>query len=610
MVDWINLSQSSGNSGTTVVTVSANTLDDLVQRTTSFTVRTTNTNLSKTVNIVQEPREAITLTVTPTLIEAENTGGTFRFNIVSNGDWTITYPSWVEGTVTSGSGNRTIEISIPENQLVNPRTDIISVTTRDNSVNVTVTQKRADVTLSVSPNDLVFTFSGGTSTLTITSNGEWTATTSCDWVGLSTSGGTGNGTITVTVGEHTGENKECNITITTIDGSVTVPVLQYGVVPYLEFDQHRLSYEYVGGQKVLRVNSNVEWVISDATDVDFSVTTTVSSINMRETGGTRNLGIITEGTWTATTSSNWITLSKTRGQGNTTISVTVSPSVDGTDRNGSIIISTITDSTTVSVRSASLANEYLTLEILTDGTVDRGGGYNKFSSTAYYSLNGGEWTSDSGHTSVSVVAGDVLRFKGNNTGWGSTGSLNNKFTNTTCQFKVKGNIMSLVDSENFGTITALTYNTTFNNLFYACTGLTDASELLLPATTLDGDRINGCYEGMFQGCVNLTGVPELPATSLAESCYFAMFQGCTSLTTAPELPASTLVESCYRDMFRGCTSLNYIKCLATDISAQYCTWSWVENVAENGTFVKNPLMDSWTTGVGGIPNNWQIEDNE
>ena len=88
-----------------------------------------------------------------------------------------------------------------------------------------------------------------------------------------------------------------------------------------------------------------------------------------------------------------------------------------------------------------------------------------------------------------------------------------------------------------------------------------------------------------------------------------MFYGCTSLTTAPELPATTLAEYCYNYMFIDCTNLNYIKCLATDISASNCTNNWVYGVqTTSGTFIKNSSMSSWTTGVNGIPSNWTVQD--
>jgi hypothetical protein len=88
-----------------------------------------------------------------------------------------------------------------------------------------------------------------------------------------------------------------------------------------------------------------------------------------------------------------------------------------------------------------------------------------------------------------------------------------------------------------------------------------------------------------------------------------MFYGCTGLTQAPELPATNLASHCYQYMFQSCTSLNYIKCLATDISANTCTSGWVNGVSGSGTFVKDPNMNSWTTGIDGIPTGWTVQDN-
>ena len=144
----------------------------------------------------------------------------------------------------------------------------------------------------------------------------------------------------------------------------------------------------------------------------------------------------------------------------------------------------------------------------------------------------------------------------------------------------------------------------YNGMFDNCTSLTTVPSNLLPATTL----AYYCYQAMFADCTSLTTSPKLPATTLAKKCYENMFKGCTSLTTAPTLPATTLVDSCYGNMFDGCTSLNYIKCLATDISANFCTDTWVNGVASTGTFVKKSNMTSWPTGPYGIPKGWTVQN--
>ena len=87
-----------------------------------------------------------------------------------------------------------------------------------------------------------------------------------------------------------------------------------------------------------------------------------------------------------------------------------------------------------------------------------------------------------------------------------------------------------------------------------------------------------------------------------------MFGNCTSLTTAPELLATTLVDSCYHAMLYGCSNLNYIKMLATDISASDCLYIWVYGVASSGTFIKNESMTSLPSGMYGIPEGWTVEN--
>ena len=143
----------------------------------------------------------------------------------------------------------------------------------------------------------------------------------------------------------------------------------------------------------------------------------------------------------------------------------------------------------------------------------------------------------------------------------------------------------------------------YQQMFKSCTSLTTAPEL--PATTL----VKDCYHSMFQDCTSLTTAPTtLPATKLTQNCYRSMFQECTSLTSAPELKAATLADYCYRSMFFHCSSLNYVKCLATNISATECTLGWLDGVAESGTFVKDSSMSSWTTGPDGIPAGWTVQN--
>ena len=139
---------------------------------------------------------------------------------------------------------------------------------------------------------------------------------------------------------------------------------------------------------------------------------------------------------------------------------------------------------------------------------------------------------------------------------------------------------------------------------FADANLTAAPEL--PATTL----FNGCYEGMFAGCVNLTTAPELPATVLAENCYNEMFGSCSSLTTAPELPATKLVNGCYNYMFVWCENLSNIKVNFTswlDDNGDSCTTQWTTGVKNTGTFTCPSELPIERSDYR-IPEGWEVNN--
>jgi hypothetical protein len=66
-------------------------------------------------------------------------------------------------------------------------------------------------------------------------------------------------------------------------------------------------------------------------------------------------------------------------------------------------------------------------------------------------------------------------------------------------------------------------------------------------------------------------------------------------------------------MFYGCSKLDYIKMLATNISASNCLKYWVQGVSSTGTFVKDintniPTATS-SNSYAGIPKGWTVENN-
>ena len=287
--------------------------------------------------------------------------------------------------------------------------------------------------------------------------------------------------------------------------------------------------------------------------------------------------------------------------------------------------------------------------------------------TIYYKVNSGNWTAittTTAGTEFNVVSGDTVQFKGDNAYYGyaySTGlrASANSFSGSTATFDICGNIMSLIDSQNFATIDRTWAAANHKSAFYCMfrgTQVVDASNLVLqpsgatqdlmadfiyqeffnrcsylvaaptlPATML---RTN-CYTNMFQncsgmttapavsattlaasccthmfdGCSSLTAAPALPATTLSNTCYSYMFQNCTSLTTAPALPATTLKTSCYAYMFLGCTGLTVAPVLPATTLANNCYQGMfngcrsLNTITCLGDISGTAYTRSWTTNV-------------
>ncbi|MBO4720135.1 MAG: dockerin type I repeat-containing protein [Prevotella sp.] len=268
----------------------------------------------------------------------------------------------------------------------------------------------------------------------------------------------------------------------------------------------------------------------------------------------------------------------------------------------------------------------LMLEAIADGTVAF---LNNAAGPVTYRVSGDEVkTIDAEtYTEITMKAGQQVWFSSDNTSYYAS---NNIQCDADCY--VYGNVMSLISSKDYKTVTEIPEGVDFfglfrgnthiknhpvhklllpatklskmcySGMFNGCTGLTEAPAL--PATELE----QSCYSEMFLGCTSLTKAPELPATTLANGCYSAMFQECTALTKAPVLPATELARDCYCYMFKDCEKLSSVTCLATDISADNCTLEWLTGVADKGTFTQAPGMTAWTRGENGIPEGWTVTD--
>jgi len=140
--------------------------------------------------------------------------------------------------------------------------------------------------------------------------------------------------------------------------------------------------------------------------------------------------------------------------------------------------------------------------------------------------------------------------------------------------KVNGDITTLLSGA--GNVLTLTDNYALAYLFSESDGLVDASDLILPSTTLT----KGCYEGMFSNCQHLRRAPRIIAAAAATDCYKEMFANCRQLSW---------LEVNFSNWPMGSTD------------------SWVQNVAQNGTFV-SPVALPLITSTSNIPTGWIVSN--
>lgn len=174
--------------------------------------------------------------------------------------------------------------------------------------------------------------------------------------------------------------------------------------------------------------------------------------------------------------------------------------------------------------------QYLTFNVTSPGYINWScwEGAEESAATIEYSKNGGEWTSITAlpydqqtmqGAMINVAAGDIVMFRGDNNSYSLYNSedlwLENifgSFAYSTCGFNLEGNLMSLINSENFSSMRALDSNNNgaFADLFSYCDGITSVEndKLIFPT-----GLTYGCFADMFVSCsnlnyINFTGVTQ------------------------------------------------------------------------------------------------------
>ena len=267
--DWLNISQMTGGTGETALSLTALTNSSLQPKTATITARNTQYNVSDTTTVTIQGFQP-TLTLSRSTLRFDSTGGTATFTVYSNTAWTINFPALVHSYSTSaGTGDTEVTVVLAPNPDMVSKVEVGTV--QDifgvNQLYLTIVQESFIVELTVTPDDdIVFANTGSSTSVTIDCNAEWEIDYP-DWVVPSVvSGGSGTTTVTFTAGENGPTDRSGEITVYAGSKEVVINVLQPFYIPdHLVVTPTAYTFPYSASSTVFVVDSYPEWSIVDIT---------------------------------------------------------------------------------------------------------------------------------------------------------------------------------------------------------------------------------------------------------------------------------------------------------------------------------------------------------
>lgn len=210
----------------------------------------------------------VSLSFLPEELSFDAAGGSMKFSVVCNTDWSFGNPrDWFTTDVTSGTGNTEVTVTAQPNNSLDGRSATLKIKAGDQSVRLLVTQKGMDLVLESSEKDLVFDAAGGEKKFTVSCNSIWEIVNgSKGWFTTDTLSGTGDREVTVTVEPHgSKEDRSANLTLKSGDKVTVVNVTQKGKNAVALVKKSYIVEQY-GDTLSIDAESNIEYTVTVPTE--------------------------------------------------------------------------------------------------------------------------------------------------------------------------------------------------------------------------------------------------------------------------------------------------------------------------------------------------------
>ena len=242
--NWLTLSKETGE-GNGEITVTTSENPNTTSRSGEIVLGQTGLSIQCKVKVTQLGKS---LSTDVTLLEFSDKASQMNFNLVSDAAWTSTQTvNWFTTTPTSGSGNATITVAVEENNTTEERTGTINYAYADKSSSVNVHQLAKYMT--IDNQSFEFDSKGGSHTIELSTNDEWTAEIehNVSWLKLSKLSGTGNAVITLTAEDNASVNTRSTAIVINTKYSQSIRILVSQKPRYLSVSTSCILFFANGG---------------------------------------------------------------------------------------------------------------------------------------------------------------------------------------------------------------------------------------------------------------------------------------------------------------------------------------------------------------------------
>lgn len=242
--NWLTLSKETGE-GNGEITVTTSENPNTTSRSGEIVLGQTGLSIQCKVKVTQLGKF---LSTDVSLLEFSDKASQMNFNLVSDAAWTSTQTvNWFTTTPSSGSGNATITVTVEENNTTEERAGTINYAYADKYSSVNVHQLAKYMT--IDNQSFEFDSKGGSHTIELSTNDEWTAEIehNVSWLKLSKLSGTGNAVITLTAEDNASVNTRSTVIVINTKYSQSIRILVSQKPRYLSVSTSSILFFANGG---------------------------------------------------------------------------------------------------------------------------------------------------------------------------------------------------------------------------------------------------------------------------------------------------------------------------------------------------------------------------